>query len=160
MRQRHQQRGLGRRQPGRLLTEIGERCRPYSFQISAERREHQIAVEDLGLRQLGFQFASKHNLPQLPRNRPRVGTIDQPRDLHGQRRPTGYDLPFADVLSSGANKRQPIDAGMILETLILVGEKHFEIERINVGFGRREAPAAVGDGEGAEQQPVAIYDRW
>ena len=78
----------------------------------------------------------------------------QPRHLHGERRAAGDDVAAgADELARGAHHAPPVDAAMLGEAPVLVGDEHVEEARIDVGLRHRQAPAAVGDGEGAEQRP-------
>ena len=51
-----------------------------------------------------------------------------------------------------------IDAVMGAEALVLIGKQHVEQPRIDVGDPRRQPPAALGRGIGAQQPAVAIED--
>jgi len=56
LRQRDQQRRLAKRQPLRLLAEIGDRGGADAFEIAAERRQRQIEIEDFVLAELLFEL--------------------------------------------------------------------------------------------------------
>ena len=50
----------------------------------------------------------------------------------------------------------PVDAVMLGEAAVLVGDEEFEETLVDIGLLDRQPPASVGDGEGAEQPPVAV----
>ncbi len=54
-----------------------------------------------------------------------------------------------DELAGRARHRAPVDPVMRIEALVLVAEQHRQIARIDLLDGRRQPPAAVGQGEGA-----------
>jgi hypothetical protein len=62
-------------------------------------------------------------------------------------------------LNGGAGERPNIHAAMLAEARVLVGDQGIHEQRVDVGEGRGQAPAAVGDGEGAEQDAVAVDDQ-
>ena len=158
LRQRHQQRRLADRQLARLLAEIGERGGAHAFEIAAERRQHQIAIDDAALGEPPLHLPGARHLTQLGGQRALVARLDQPRHLHRQGRAAGDDVAARDPLAGGARHRAPVDAAMRVEAPVLVGEQHREIARIDLAAGHRKAPAPVGQGEGAQQPPVAIDD--
>ena len=61
-------------------------------------------------------------------------------------------------LAGGARHRAPVDAVVRVEAAVLVAEQHRQIARIDLAGGRRQPPAAVGQGEGAQQPAVAVDD--
>ena len=63
-----------------------------------------------------------------------------------------------DPLARGARHRAPVDAAMRIEAPVLVGEQHREIARIDFAARGGQAPASVGQGESAQEPPVAIDD--
>ncbi len=61
-------------------------------------------------------------------------------------------------LAGGAGERQHVDALMVPEALVLIGDQHVDellVDLIEVGF---QPPVAVRRGEGAQQQAVAVLD--
>ena len=92
LRQRDEQRRLGDRELQRLLAEIGERRRAHAFEIAAERGERQIAVEHARLADLALDLKRARDLPELGGERALASRLDEPRDLHGQRRAAGDDM--------------------------------------------------------------------
>ena len=82
LRQRDQERRLGEGQPQRLLAEIGERGRPHAFEVAAERREHEIAVERALPSDLALDLQRARDLAQFGGDRAFGPRLDQPRDLH------------------------------------------------------------------------------
>ena len=61
-------------------------------------------------------------------------------------------------LSGGARHRPPIDSVVAVEAPVLIGEQHGEITRIDLADARRQPPAPVGQGEGAQQPAIAVND--
>ena len=125
MRQRHQKRGLGERQPLRLLAEIGDGGGADTLEIAAERRQRQIKVEDLLLVELPLQLDRAHHLPQFSVDRPLAPRLHQPRQLHGDGRSAGDYMAAGDQLERRARQRQRVDAGMGMESLVLKGKQQF-----------------------------------
>ena len=154
-RQRDQQRRLGLGEPPRLLAEIGEAGRAHPFQIAAERRQGEIEIEDLVLGQMQLELKRAAHLHQL-RRQPARARLEQPRHLHGEGRGARDDTALARPLRRGAQHRQGVDAGMAREALVLVGDQHAQVERIDLGRVDRQAPRPVGRGEGAQHDAVAI----
>ena len=63
-----------------------------------------------------------------------------------------------EPLPGRAQERARVDAAMLIETPVLVGDEHREIARIDVMRRRRQPPASVGQGEGPQQPAVAVDD--
>ncbi len=61
-------------------------------------------------------------------------------------------------LQGRAQKRARVDPAMLPESPVLVSDEHREIARIDVVGRRRQPPAAVRQGEGAQQPAVAVDD--
>ena len=59
-------------------------------------------------------------------------------------------MPLFYQLESRARHGRRVDAAMLVEALILVGEEHFEEPRIDVLDARRQPPAPLGGGIGAQ----------
>src|SRR5260370_406988 len=102
--------------------------------------------------------ANAGDLPQLGGQRALPARLDQSRDLHGQRRTAGHDVAANQPLPGRAHKRARVDAAMLIEPPVLIGDKHRQIARIDVMRRRRQAPAPVRQGEGPEQPSLAIDD--
>ncbi len=158
LRQRDQKRRLGDRQPARLLGEIGERGRAHAFQIAAERRDRHIAVENARLADLMLDLGRPRDLPELGGERALGPRLDQAGDLHGKRRTAGDDMAAKKPLSGRAQKGARIDAAVLIEPPVLIGDQHRKIARVDLMGRRRQAPAPIGQGEGPEQPPLAIDD--
>ena len=147
LRQRDQQRRLAERQPPRLLAEIGERGRAHAFEIAAIGREREI--ERRGSRPCSAPVRARARAPSAAawrramRSLPR---LEQARDLHGERRAAGDDAAMRDELARRAHRRERIDAAMVAEALVLIGEQHLEVARIDVCSrvaGSRQRPSLV-----------------
>ena len=77
--------------------------------------------------------------------------LDQPRQLHRQRRAAGDDAAIAGELPCRAGKRQHVDAVMVPEALVLIGDQHLDELRVDLVEADGEPPAPVGRGKGAQQ---------
>ena len=64
--------------------------------------------------------------------------------------------PLLDELQRGAAEGERIDARMLEEALVLIGEQHVEITRIDLIARGGEPPAALARDVGAEQFAVAV----
>ena len=73
-----------------------------------------------------------------------VLALQQARHLHGQRRAARNDALVADELPDSATDCPRIDAAVRPEALVLEGDQHGEIARIDVLDFDRQSPAAVG----------------
>ena len=158
LRQRDEQRRLADRELQRLLAEIGERRRPHTLEISPERRDGEVPVEHAGLADRALHLERASYLPQLRRHRPLRTRLDETGDLHAERRSPGNDPSAPQPLSGRAQERARIDAMVLVEASILVGDEHREIARIDVMRRRRKPPAPVGQREGPQQPAIAIDD--
>jgi hypothetical protein len=61
-----------------------------------------------------------------------------------------------DHLESSAGKRPDIHPAVVAEAGVLIRDQGLDEQRIDIGQRGGQAPAAVGDGKGAEQDSVAI----
>ena len=52
-----------------------------------------------------------------------------------------------------------IDAPMAVEPLVLVGDEHLQVARVDLIGRDRQAPGAVACGERRQQPPVAVDDQ-
>ena len=112
LRQRDQQRRLAERELLRLLAEIGERGGAHAFEIAAERREREIAVEHARLADRALDCERARDLPQLGGERALGARLDEARDLHRQGRAAGDDMAVHQPLSgrrAGARARRRRD---------------------------------------------------
>jgi hypothetical protein len=96
---------------------------------------------------LPLDFERANHLAQLGVDRPLAPRLHQPGQLHGDGGAAGHDVTARDQLKRGAAQRQRVDADVGIEAAIFIGQKQFEIARIDVGFGiDRQPPAAVVHG--------------
>src|SRR4029077_6601717 len=84
--------------------------------------------------------------------------LQQPGDLHGERRTAGDDVATGRELNRRASERQRIDAVMAAEPLVFVGKKQRKETRIDILLGRREPPASIAGRIGAQQTPFTVED--
>ena len=153
-----EQGGLGQRQALRLLAEPCQRRRAHAFQIAAIGRKRQIAAQDLVLRQPALDLPSAGDLPELGGKAALAARLDQPRELHRNGRAARYDTAIGDKLSGGAGKRHEIDAAMLAETPVLIGDEHVEERAVDILEVGIHAPAAFRRGEGAQEKAVTVDD--
>ena len=158
LRQRDEQCRFRQRQALRLLAEIGERGSADAFEIAAIGGERQIGFQDLALAHAPLDLHGAQDLPDLGAERAALARLHQAGELHRQRRAARDDAAVAGELAGGAQQRQHVDALMVPEALVLVGDQHaheLRVDRVDVGG---EPPAAVRRGEGAQQLAVAVDD--
>jgi len=153
---RHQQRALGGGEPLRLLAEIGERRGAGALDVAAIGGEHEVEVEDLLLGEAALELHGAHHLGQLVGKAAGRARLEQARHLHGQRRAAGDDAGMGCRLPCGPQQGAGVDAMMIVEALVLIGDEHGEEARVHVLCGDGQAPVAVLRDEGAEQPAVAV----
>ena len=65
-------------------------------------------------------------------------------------------MSLADQLKRRAAQGERVDADMLVETLILVGEQHLDKPRIDILDTGRQAPSALRRGVGTQQPALAI----
>jgi hypothetical protein len=155
---RDQQCRFRRRQPVRFMAEPGERSGAYSFEVAALRRQIEIGGEDGVLVQPSLQGQGQTHLMQLAGQIAGRASVEQTRQLHGDRRAAGDDAPVSEPLPGGAYERQRIDADMIAKAPVLDGLEPGQIARIDRIERDRQPPAPIGHGEGAQQPPLAVED--
>jgi hypothetical protein len=83
LRQGHQQCRFAKREPPRLLTEIGKRSGADALDIAAVRREFEIERNDLIFGQPALDFHCAHDLMEFRRHAAAVARLEKPRHLHG-----------------------------------------------------------------------------
>ncbi len=156
LRQRHQERGFRQRQPARLLAEIGERGGADAFQIAPIGGEAEIEREDLILAELPLDLDRPHHLAQLGHEAALAARLQQAGDLHAQRGGARHDVTVAHELAERAAERQRIDAMVLEEAFVLIGEQEFEEARIDILARRRQPPASLIGRIGPQQAAIAI----
>ena len=137
----------------RLLAEIGKARRAHALDIAAHRGERQIDVEDLVLAQPRFDLQRAGRLQHLAGKAAR-DRLQHPRDLHGQRRRARDDAEIGDQLPGGAADGGDIDARMIAEAPVLIGEQQPHIARIDILQRDRQTPFVVRRQEAAQHRAV------
>ncbi len=116
----------------------------------------QVEVEDLFLAESPLDLDGTGDLQQLGHHRPFVARLDQARHLHRQRRAAGDDAAMADELQKSTAERHRVDAVMIEEAPVLIGNQHAQELRIDIGDIGLQPPASLRRGEGAEQLAIGI----
>ena len=155
LRQGHQQRGLGRGQPPWFLAEVGQRRRPHPLQIAAKGRDLQIQRQNLRLRQPPLQRQGEPDLAEFARHMPGAAILQQPRDLHRQGRSARNDMALRDRLHRRAQQRPGIDAVMLIEPPVLIGDQHLQIGRVHLRRVHPRPPDAIFHREGTQQAAIA-----
>ncbi len=158
LRERDEQRRFAEREPPRLLAEVGKGRGPDAFEIAAERRQAKVEFQDLGFRERAFEFDGARHLAELAARRAFMLAVEQARDLHRQRRAAGDEAPVPQHLQDSADDGFRVDAVVAVEALVLEGEEHLEVVRVDVLRIERQSPFAFGRREGAKQAIVAIDD--
>src|SRR4029077_11009828 len=87
-----------------------------------------------------------------------LARLQQPCDLHGDRRTAGDDVATGCELNRRATERQRIDAVMAAEPLVFVGEEQRQETRIDTLPRRREPPASVAGRIGTQQTSFTVED--
>jgi hypothetical protein len=124
------------------------------LEVAAKGRELQVERQDLVLGQPPLQRQRHAHLAQLaapPRRSPPSSSSRatcivrvEPPDDH------------APVPRPPAPRRAPSPAGrrpVVVEPLVLVGQQHRQVARVDLVRGHRQPPAPVGHGIGAQQPP-------
>ena len=103
-----------------------------------------------------FEFERARDLAQFGAEAAMLARLQQARHLHGEGRAAGDDVAAGRELKRGAAERQKVDTVMLVETFVLIGEQHFEETRIDILDGRRQPPAPLAGGVGAQQPALAV----
>ncbi|MNT07521.1 hypothetical protein D3C72_1422300 [compost metagenome] len=154
LRQYRQQCGFGMRKLRGRFAQIGPAGRFHAFDGATVGRALQIQRKDLALGQVHFQLHRTQHLLQLAPGGACM-RIQNARDLHGQGRATGDDAATAQQLPAGTQDRQRIDARMLPEPAILVGQQRLQVQRRDAVDRRRIAPHALGVGERTQRTAVS-----
>ncbi len=155
LRQRHQQRRLGRGQPRGFLAKPGARGAAHPFEIAAIGRAVQIERKDFILAQPPFQRPGQLHLPQFAAPGAGGPILQQARDLHRQRRSPRHDTPVHRRLPRRTHQGTQIDAIVAVKPLILIGDQHGNIMWIGLAQLDRQPPAAISHLIGAQQAAIA-----
>ena len=157
LRQHDQKSRLRIRQVRRLLAQPGERGGADPFQVSAVGRQGQVELEDLPLREMGFELEGAQHLqtlgPQGPRPR-----FQQARDLHGQGGRTRDHGARHRPLGERAHHRQRVDPRVIVEPAVLVRDEQPDEPRVHVGQAGLQADLVVA-GDGDPQSGAVLRDQ-
>ena len=151
LRQRHQQRGFRDAEALRLLAEPGERGGAHALEIAAIGRQRQVALEDFLLGQPPLDLDGAEDLAEFLAEAAAFARLDQAGELHRQRRAARHDAAVAGELRRGAGKRDVVDAGVVEEALVLIGDQHLQKLRIDLVERGGEPPAPVRRRIGAQQ---------
>ena len=156
LRQRDQQCRFRQRKLARLLAEIGERGGADAFQVAAIGCQRQVKRKNLVLAERLFELERARDLAQLGAEAAMLARLQQPRHLHGDGRTAGDDVAVAGELECGTAERQQIDAMMLGKAFVLIGKQQLQKARIDVFLGRRQPPAPLAGGIGAQQLPLTV----
>ena len=126
----------------RRATEIDPGPGPNPLEIAAERRQRQIHRQNFALREAAFQLQGARHLEELAGEGALV-RLQQSRRLHRQGRGAGDDTAVNERLPAGPDDGQGIDAGVVLEALVLVGHQHPQVARVDFVDGGRQAEETV-----------------
>ena len=142
LRQGDEQRRLGEGQPLRLLAEIGEARRADALDVAAIGREREVEVEDSALAEALLELHGAHHLAQLRRRavRPSRGSIRRATCMVSVEPPETMRR-CAGELPGGTQRAPAVDAVVVAEALVLVGDQHVDEARIDL-VQRRPAGAS------------------
>ena len=158
LRQRDEERRLGRSQAARLLAEPGEGSGADALEVAAVGGERQVELEDRVLVEPALQRQRHADLAELAPDGAGRAVLEQARDLHGQRRAARHDVAGGEGLRGGAGEGQRVDAGVAAEAAVLEGGELGEVARVDGVERDRQPPAAVGDRVGVEKGAAAVED--
>lgn len=137
--------GLGRRQLGHRLVEIGERCAGDAVGVQAEKDLVQVEFEDLVLRIGLLDAEGEDRFLDLAVDRLVGGEQEVLRHLLGDRRGAFRATAGTEVLEvreDGSPKTRDVDAGMAVEILVF-SRKERRLDPIRHRLnGQEEAPFA------------------
>ena len=136
------------------MAEIGPGGCLDALQGAAERRVVEIELKDLALGQMRFQLHGTQALAQLAGEAARM-RFEDACDLHGQRRAAGDDATIADQLPERAQRGNRIDAGVMPEPAILVGDQRLDIQGRDILKRNRVAPDSLRIGKRAQRGSIA-----
>jgi hypothetical protein len=113
-------------------------------------------LQDLGLRKPALDLDRADHLGELRPERALRPRLEEAGDLHGERRAARDDMPAPQGLPCRTRKRPWIDATMLVEALVLIGEEHLQKPRIDLGGRRRQAPYTLRSGEWTQEPPLPV----
>ena len=130
LREPRDERALGQGQLLRRLAEQVPRHRLDAVDAGAQIDPIEIQLEDLRLRELRVDHDREHGLARLAPVGPLVRQEQRPRQLLRQRAPALDGLRRADVANDGAAEGNRVDAGMVVEAVVLDGdERLLQVQR-------------------------------
>ena len=158
LRQRDEESCLRGGQALRLLAKIGQRSGAHALEIAAIGRQREIAVEDLLLGEASLDLQGAEQLAQLGAEVPAFARLDQAGKLHRQCRAARHDAAVARKLARRAQQGDRVDAAVVPEALVFIGDQHVDQPRVDIGGGGRQTPAAIDRGKSAQQPAIAVGD--
>jgi hypothetical protein len=108
------------------MAEILNRGCAHSLDVATERGQCQVKRQYLLLADLPLKLDGQKRLFRLS-NKSAFVPREETSHLHGERRGSGTRCSIPDELVDGAADRENINPRMPIESLIFIGEKHFQI---------------------------------
>ncbi len=159
LRQRDQKRHLGIVQPLRIALEVSAAGCTDAFEIAAIGRHRQVRRQHLSFGEPALDLNRADDLNQFRADRARPW-LQQPRQLHGDRRAALRDHAGARVRNTRARQRDGIDAGMQPEALVFDGDEPPLKLGIDFVEPRFEAPRALARRERHQPLAAMIEHHW
>ncbi len=121
LRQAGEHRGLGQREGGHRLAEVGARRGGEAVRAVAEEDLVHVHLEDLVLREVGLDLEREQDLVDLARDRLLGRQVEVARDLHRDRR-AALAAGVGQVGQRGARQADRVDALVLVEARVLDGQ--------------------------------------
>jgi hypothetical protein len=111
-------------EPARVLAEQPPRRGRHAHQLAAHRHQVEVGLQHLVLAPGGLDLTRRHQLRQLARRAAaaggsRVAAVDQPRQLHRDRRRALRAARARHVVDRATRQPGPVDAAMLGKALVL-----------------------------------------
>ncbi len=151
--QYREQRCFGVGQLLRRLAQIGPTGCRHALQGAAKGRAIEVQVEYLVFGQVPLQLRGAPQLAQLARQGARMG-IEQARHLHRQGAAARHYPRAGQVLPGRPHQGQRVDAGVLVEPTVFVGQQRIEVIRRDFIGRHRVTPYAVGIGKAPQRRAV------
>ena len=151
-----QQGGFGQGKAARFFVKPRKRPCPQPFHSAAVRRMGKVERQNFILGQDPLKREGKPDLAQLSLPTPRAGIFQQTGDLHRQGRPARYNPAMFQRLNCSAQPRPQIDAAVVIEPFVLVGDQHAYERGIDITNAQRHARTPVFNRIDTQQRPVAV----
>ena len=135
------------------FAEIQPACGADALDVAAERHDVQIRFEQLALRIARLEPEGNADLAKLSGRCPGIQSVDQPRQLHRERR-SALARAAAIRAECRAHERDRIDAGVPVEPAILLQQKRLDERRRDVGERHPQPVLIVGRARHAQQLAV------